>query len=582
MGEAVAEREDGRTAHRGARSGPDPPEGDADSFEELRSLIIGDNPVKARDVSRVLPEAIVLRAGDPNLTKALTSSVEEAITSSVRRNPRPLADALFPVIGPAIRKAIVQALASMTETLSRTIEHSVSWRALRWRWTAWRTGRPFAEIVLLQALEYRVEQVYLIHRETGLLLHHVPHDPQAGPDADQVSAMLTAIRDFVSDSFHAGAGDSLDALRVGELSVIVEQGPHAVLAAVVRGGTPLSVRAVIQDALESIHLHMAGEFESFRGDAAPFDRTRPILEDCLVTQFRPSRLRPSYRGWIFAGTMILVAAGIWAFFVVRERQRWNAYLESLRAEPGLVVLASGRRDGRYFVAGLRDRLARDPVSIAAASGLPPGSVDGRWEPYEGLHPAFVASRARDLLRPPPGVTLEYRDEVLTASGPAPERWIVESERLAPAISGVRRLEFAGIPAAERLRAQIESTAVLFPTGRSRIAPGHEDVVRQLEELLRELNETVRLRQRRARIEIVGHTDADGSDAANLALSQARADVVLTMLQSPLFDALDLTARGVGSSEPLTSGAFEADKARNRRVALRVSLAGEPPSAAGRQ
>lgn len=172
-------------------------------FAELRRLIVGpeqvelralrtrvtDPSLRLRDVSLVLPDAIAERAGDPKLARALAPPIEEAITASVRRDPRPLADALFPAIGPAIRKAIAHTLASMMESLNRTVEQSVSWRAVRWRWTALRTGKPFAEIVLLETLQYRVEQLLLIHRETGLLLQHVTSEASSTHDADQVSAM---------------------------------------------------------------------------------------------------------------------------------------------------------------------------------------------------------------------------------------------------------------------------------------------------------------------------------------------------------------------------------------------------------
>ncbi len=117
--------------------------------------------------------ATLWRKDDPQMTRALAPTVEEALTASVRRNPRPLADALFPIFGPAIRKAIAASLSSMLESLNQTIEHSLSWRALQWRITALRTGKPFAEIVLLNTLVYRVEQVFLIDRESGLLLQHV-------------------------------------------------------------------------------------------------------------------------------------------------------------------------------------------------------------------------------------------------------------------------------------------------------------------------------------------------------------------------------------------------------------------------
>ena len=40
-----------------------------------------------------------------------------------------------------------------------------------------------------------------------------------------------------------------------------------------------------------------------------------------------------------------------------------------------------------------------------------------------------------------------------------------------------------------------------------------------------------------------------------------------------FDALEFEARGVGSAEPLASGDTEADKQRNRRVAVRIEPLG---------
>ena len=69
-------------------------------------------------------EAVLLRKHDPHLTRALAPTIEEAITASVQNNPHPLADALFPVIGPAIRKAIAASLSAMLESLNRTVEHS--------------------------------------------------------------------------------------------------------------------------------------------------------------------------------------------------------------------------------------------------------------------------------------------------------------------------------------------------------------------------------------------------------------------------------------------------------------------------
>jgi OOP family OmpA-OmpF porin len=58
---------------------------------------------------------------------------------------------------------------------------------------------PYAQVVIRHALVYRVEQVFLIHRESGLLLEQAHLPNLALPDADLVSGIRTAIRDFVAD-----------------------------------------------------------------------------------------------------------------------------------------------------------------------------------------------------------------------------------------------------------------------------------------------------------------------------------------------------------------------------------------------
>ena len=124
MPDSLAERRDQRRT-----GGPSPTDAGDDTLDELRSLIVGpeledvlafrarlaDPAARTRDVSSVLPAAIAQRANDPQLARALGPPVEEAITASVRRDPQPLADALFPAIGPAIRKAIAHTLASMMD-----------------------------------------------------------------------------------------------------------------------------------------------------------------------------------------------------------------------------------------------------------------------------------------------------------------------------------------------------------------------------------------------------------------------------------------------------------------------------------
>jgi OOP family OmpA-OmpF porin len=555
-----------------------------DSFAQLRSIIVGpeqrklralqahlsDSAAQTLDVSRVLPDALQLRADDPQLKRALAPSIEDAITASVRKNPQALADAMFPVIGPAIRKSVAHAFDAMIDSVNQSIEQSVSWRALQWRWTAWRTGKPFAELVIANTLDYRVEQVLLIHRDTGLLLQHVAIDAHAGQDADQISALLTAITDFARDSFQVERGDSLDSLRVGELAVTIAQGPHAILAAVVRGSIPAPVRAMFETTLESVHRQFGLALQGFTGDAAVFAAARPLLESCLISQRRQRPRRHGYRKWAIAAALVVVALGAWVFVARRDEQRWNAYLDRLRAEPGLVVLASGERGGSHYVIGLRDPLAADPAGFMTAANVKPDAIQSRWEPYQALHPPFVAARAALLLRPPGGVTLTVDQGRLTARGEASQRWIDDSARLAPAVAGVREFRFEGERIDLRITAAIERARIGFAKGQSSIDPPQEQALAAVIEQLRALDRALATSAERATVDVLGFTDSDGPDELNAVLSQARANRVRQAIEAASLNYIDVTALGVGRVAA-RQGATPEEQEQNRRTSFRVHL-----------
>lgn len=73
-----------------------------------------------------------------------------------------------------------------------------------------------------------------------------------------------------------------------------------------------------------------------------------------------------------------------------------------------------------------------------------------------------------------------------------------------------------------------------------------------------------------RVEVVGHTDAQGARTGNLALSLARADAVKTYLASKGVDASRVVTSGAGPDQPVAGNDTPEGRSRNRRIEFRLA------------
>lgn len=569
-----------------------PDESLAESPEDmaaLRSLLLGfeqseleqlqerlNNPnINAEDLSRLLPEAIVLRSmQDKLLSEAIVPSVEEAIHSSVKKDLNILSEAIFPVMAPAIRKAIATALETTLQSFNETIEHSLSPQSFKWRLEARQTGKSLAEVVLLRTLVYQVEQVFLIHQETGIVLHHIVQPGANVQDADLVSAMLTAIQSFIQDSFEVNKSDSLEALQFGDVTIWLEKSPQAVLAGVIRGHPPKDLKLVFQNALEKIHLKFHRHLHLFKGDTSAFEASEPYLEPCLQAQYKKPNKNKYYSVIGLFVTILLIALGTATFFALRDRQRWATYLELLNTEPGIVVTKTGKRNGKFFVLGLRDPLAKDPNLILKETHISRETVIEHWKPYVSLDSEFVTVRAKKLLQPPATVNLTVdQNGTLSAEGSAPQQWIIESRKILRALPGVTNFneenlvstDFKQIEISKRF---VETQWLFFEAGETAIKPGQEKKLQSLVKEINKLTDAARILNKNVRIQIIGRTAKVQGEAASIILSQRRADRVLSALTVRGLRNTNISTI-VGSKEPLTMGITTQDNSTNRSVFFKV-------------
>jgi len=139
----------------------------------------------------------------------------------------------------------------------------------------------------------------------------------------------------------------------------------------------------------------------------------------------------------------------------------------------------------------------------------------------------------------------------------PKEWQVTADisvkpASAPVDAGVCQQLFADLLSKAKIR---------FLTGRATLDSDSTG-------LLDHLVETA-MRCPNAAIEIAGHTDSVGEDAANQALSERRAHAVLDYFVKAGLPADRFTAVGYGSSKPVASNDTDAGKAQNRRIEFLV-------------
>jgi OOP family OmpA-OmpF porin len=139
----------------------------------------------------------------------------------------------------------------------------------------------------------------------------------------------------------------------------------------------------------------------------------------------------------------------------------------------------------------------------------------------------------------------------------------------------------GPPARHRVKAQPTATfelvegalklpgPVVFETGNDRLSPVSDEVLEVVLDYMSNKTEVTLLR-------IEGHTDSDGTPAANQTLSERRALAVARWLTAAGIDCHRLLPVGFGQDRPVVPNTTADNKAQNRRVAfVNAALLGRP-------
>ena len=132
---------------------------------------------------------------------------------------------------------------------------------------------------------YRIEELYLIYNDGRLITGQALKETAI--DQDIMGSMLTAINDFVQDSFHA-AGE-LGSIDYGDNRVMIERGEQVVLAVVIYGEETRELRSQVANALRQVEGSFSSELAGWNGDVDLLSGTREILQPLLDATREVSR-----------------------------------------------------------------------------------------------------------------------------------------------------------------------------------------------------------------------------------------------------------------------------------------------------
>lgn len=241
-------------------------------IEDRESLIESLEPVISDLLERKTIES------KEEMVEALSPIMGAAIKKQVAEAKDDVVDALYPVIGKTIRKSIAEAMKNLIDSVNQKIDKTLRSTLFIRRIQSKITGVSEAELALKDSIPYKVEEVFLIHKSSGLLIGHVSAaDAASKVNTELISGMLTAIQNFINESFSKDSDSDLDEIKYGDSTILMEAGHYSYLAIVVSGIVPTNFYDNLHKLDRRIHNYFYKQLRKFDGDKSKLgDVTAPM------------------------------------------------------------------------------------------------------------------------------------------------------------------------------------------------------------------------------------------------------------------------------------------------------------------
>ena len=132
---------------------------------------------------------------------------------------------------------------------------------------------------------HSLENLFLIHND-GRLVAHVTRQENTSIDKDVVSAMFTAVQEFVRDSFQAGEV-GLKKLEIGDKNVMIEKGKSVYLAMIYSGWPSKDTFTNMTMLLRDIEERFGERISHWNGTMRTVKGVEGMLQKFMSDEFKP-------------------------------------------------------------------------------------------------------------------------------------------------------------------------------------------------------------------------------------------------------------------------------------------------------
>lgn len=226
--------------------------------------------------------------------EAVRPAIPGFVQTSIQESKEEMIDAIHPIMGALVIRSVSESMRELARNIDERMRTTFNFGMVTQRLRAAATGVSEVDMAIRQSLPFRVDELFLVHTETGILVQYLARKyDQAtnsesviteSEDSEVISGMLTAFQDFVEDAFGRGEEGSLDEFQYGQKQVHIKPGRHVYVAVVIQGIAPRGFSATVRDHVYRLEREYSDDLRGFTGDTSVFDDVSVLLKSILDEQ----------------------------------------------------------------------------------------------------------------------------------------------------------------------------------------------------------------------------------------------------------------------------------------------------------